>query len=77
MIPHHQVAIDISMLLQKKTQNPRMQEIIRQLIWIQNYEIHLMQNILQNSIINDSNDGHKNYTITVAALTKPNKIGLT
>ena len=23
MIPHHQVAIDISILLQKKTQNPR------------------------------------------------------
>ena len=36
-----------------------------------------MQNILQNSITDDSNDVHKNYTITVADLTKPNKIGLT
>ena len=28
-------------------------------------------------IFNESNDGHTNYTITVADLTKPNEIGLT
>ena len=37
MIPHHQVAVDISLLLQKKSTNPAMQSILRQLIWIQNF----------------------------------------
>jgi hypothetical protein len=54
-----------------------MQEILRQLIWIQNYEIQLMKNISQNMILNESNDRYTNYTITIADLTKPNEIGLT
>ena len=29
MIPHHQVAVDISYMLQKKTKSPKMQEILR------------------------------------------------
>ena len=39
MIPHHQVAIDISLEMQKKSKTPVMQEILRKLIWTQNREI--------------------------------------
>ena len=37
MIPHHQVAIDISEI--KKNQNHRIQEILRKLIWTQKYKL--------------------------------------
>ena len=39
MIPHHQVAIDISIMLQKKTKSPIMQEILRKLIWTQGMKL--------------------------------------
>ena len=48
MIPHHQVAIDISILLQKKTKWDIMHEILRKLIWTQSYEIEMMNRIIQN-----------------------------
>ena len=39
MIPHHQVAIDMSELLKKKTTNPQMLDLCRQVIRSQGYEI--------------------------------------
>ena len=36
IIPHHQVAVDISIMLQKKSKYVKMQDILRKLIWIQN-----------------------------------------
>jgi uncharacterized protein (DUF305 family) len=42
MIPHHQVAVDMSLLLQKTTNNPIMRHMCRKIIWQQNYEISLM-----------------------------------
>ena len=80
MIPHHQVAVDISILLQKKTKNPEMHDILRKLIWVQNYEIQLMKDIMKKlpQKINDKDfKMNTNYPITVAHLSKPNKIGLT
>ena len=81
MIPHHKVAVDISILLQKKTKNPEMQDILRKIIWIQNYEIQLMQYMIKRLPENDMStseiDMIRNYTITIGDLTKPNKIGLT
>tara|TARA_Y200000002_G_C22676827_1_gene662448 strand:+ start:1360 stop:1986 length:627 start_codon:yes stop_codon:yes gene_type:complete len=47
MIPHHQVAIDMSVLLQPISKSPIMQELFRKIIWQQNYEIEVM-----NSMIN-------------------------
>ena len=80
MIPHHQVAVDISVLLQKKTKNPEMQEILRKLIWIQKYEIDLMKYML-NTLPNDMsiNDKKMNtiYRSTISDFVKPNKLGLT
>ena len=80
MIPHHQVAIDMSILLQRKTKNAKMQDILRQLIWVQNYEIHLMYTMLNKLPFDDmsiNQKGISNYVITVADLTKPNEVGLT
>ena len=81
MIPHHQVAVDISILLQKKTKNPEMQEILRKVIWVQNYEIQLMRDMVRGLPENDMStseiDMVRNYTITIGDLTRPNKIGLT
>ena len=47
MIPHHQVAIDMSEKLIKITRNPIMIELCREIIWQQKYEIQIM-----NSVIN-------------------------
>ena len=82
MIPHHQVAVDISILLQKKTKNPEMQEILRKIIWVQNYEIQLMKDMVKGLPKNDMSTSElvmdRNYTtITVGDLSKPNKVGLT
>ena len=81
MIPHHQVAVDISILLQKKTKNPEMQDILRKIIWTQKYEIQLMRDMVKNLPENDMStseiDMERNYTITVGDLSKPNKVGLT
>ena len=81
MIPHHQVAVDISILLQNKTKNPEMQEILRKIIWVQNYEIQLMRDMMKNLPENDMStteiEMNRNYTITVGDLSKPNEVGLT
>ena len=81
MIPHHLVAVDISILLQEKTKNPEMQDILRKLIWVQNYEIQLMRDMANGLPENDMSTSEinmiRNYTITIGDLTKPNKIGLT
>ena len=81
MIPHHQVAVDISIELQKKTNSPAMQDILRKLIWVQKYEIDLMQE-LKKTI--DREDGmsipdnmNKTYIYTISDLVYPNKKGLT
>lgn len=80
MIPHHQVAIDISIMLQHKTKDPVMKEILRKLIWTQNYEIKLMEEIMHKLPRNDmSIDGYmqKKYIPNKADFTYPNKKGLT
>ena len=78
MIPHHQVAVDISILLQKKTNSPTMQNILRKLIWTQNYEIEMMKNMIKYIPNDMSNHSKMNryYYSTVSDFTKPNKLGL-
>ena len=80
MIPHHQVAVDISVMLQKKTKSPVMQEILRKLIWTQNYEIKLMNIMLKNLPENDMSSNEemsRNYIPTIADFTNPNELKLT
>jgi uncharacterized protein (DUF305 family) len=79
MIPHHQVAVDISILLQKKTKSPAMHEILRNLIWTQNYEIELMKRIKNKLPRDDSIDKNTkhDYIPVKSDYLKPNEIGLT
>ena len=74
MIPHHQVAVDISYMLQKKTKSPFMHEILRKLIWVQKYEISLMKSILKKDIpkISSNHNMNTNYILTQADFIKPN-----
>ena len=78
MIPHHQVAVDISIMLQNKTTSPRMQRILRELIRIQTYEIQMMNMMkkkLPRSVSDDINNNK--YTKTGSDFIRPNKLGLT
>lgn len=83
MIPHHQVAVDISILLQHKSKNPTMKNILRKIIWIQNYEISLMKEMttklpnFYNNKIKSNNFIKHNYISTVGDYIEPNKLGIT
>ncbi len=79
MIPHHQVAVDISVLLQKKSKNPTIQNILRKIIWIQRYEIKLMEEMLIKTPFNKTSIDKINYNYirTIGDFTEPNKLGLT
>ena len=81
MIPHHQVAVDISIILQKQSKDPVMQEILRKLIWTQNYEIELMKEMLTKLPKNDMSIStkkmYRNYIANRSDLVSPNKLGLT
>ena len=73
MIPHHQVAVDISLELQQQSKNPVMIEILRKLIWTQNREIMIMKDILTKLPDNISYSQHemdKTYRNTVLDFTK-------
>ena len=79
MIPHHQVAVDISIELQKMSKWPKMQEILRKLIWQQNYEIGMMNEMLKKfpNKMTDETKMQRLYKSTVSDFTKPNKLGIT
>lgn len=73
MIPHHQVALDISREMQEKSNNPVMQKILRELIWTQNREIMMMKDILKNlpdNISSDQLEMNKIYRNTILDFTK-------
>ena len=78
MIPHHQVAVDISIMLQKISKWDQMQDLLRKLIWIQKYEIMLMNEMLHSlpDNISSNNEMYKYYQTVVASYTEPNKVGL-
>ena len=79
MIPHHQVAIDISIKLQSITSSPVMHEILRKLIFNQKMEIYLMK-VMKKKLpknISDDYPKSKKYIPTISDFVKPNKLGLT
>ncbi len=79
MIPHHQVAIDISKLMQEKTENPELQKILRELIWNQEKEIMFMY-IMLYQLPQDITDSkikiNEFYIATIADFIKPNVLGI-
>ena len=68
MIPHHQVAIDMSNLLIPTTTDPTMLHLCRNIITIQNYEIWemtMMKNQLSNTIVSDDKWSRDNISSTL------------
>ena len=61
MIPHHQVAVDISYELQKTSNNPIIQDILRKILWVQKREIMMMKDVLKNLPENISDKSKMNY----------------
>ena len=81
MIPHHQVAIDMSEKLIKITTNPIIIELCRQIIWQQKYEIQMMNSVmnkLPNKLPNkldylkNNNSKNNNSNIDYSNTTKLN-----
>ena len=68
MIPHHQVAIDMSNLLAKSSQNPQMLHMCRDIIRQQSYEIWEMDSMKKNlsdSMFNSENGSSDNICTTL------------
>jgi uncharacterized protein (DUF305 family) len=78
MIPHHQIAIDISIQHITNTKNDIIMKILRELIWTQKYEILMMKEELNHKTKNVSEITSNNLFIpTISSSTYPNVIGLT
>lgn len=78
MISHHQVAIDISLKLQKISRNSTTQDILRKLVWTQKYEIEMMKRILKEYPYNVSKiKNNTKYDYSINDFIKPNKLDLT
>ena len=79
MIQHHQVAVDVSLELQKITKSPIMHQILRQLIYNQKMEINIMKQMKKRLPTNMTENIPKSkyYQPTISDYMKPNKIGLT
>ena len=76
MIPHHQVAIDISKLMLTKSKWDRMQEILYKIIWVQGWEIAFMKSWLEGKPSSSSKIGSYRQLVTKGTKYPPNVYGL-
>lgn len=78
MIPHHQLAIDMSIQHITNTKNDIVMKILRELIWTQKYEILMMEEELKHKTENVSEiTSNQPFIPTISSFTYPNIIGLT
>ena len=80
MIPHHQMAIDISIEHIKNTKSDIIMKILRELIWTQKYEVIIMLAELKNKTDNISeinNNNNQHFIPTISSDMYPNVLGLT
>jgi hypothetical protein len=78
MIPHHQIAIDISTQHIKNTKNDIIMKVLRELIWTQNYEILVMKEELSHTTENISEiTGNEPVIPSITSTVYPNVSGLT
>lgn len=78
MIPHHQIAIDISTQHIKNTKNDIIVKVLRELIWTQNYEVLVMKQELNHPTENISEiTGNEPVILSVISTVYPNVSGLT
>ena len=78
MIPHHQMAIDISIEHMKNTKSDIIMKVLRELIYTQKYEVIIMLAELKHKTENITSI-HNNQTFnpTISSDTYPNILGLT
>ena len=78
MIPHHRVAVDVSVQHIKRTKNDMLANVLRTLIWTQQYEIHLMQTALRRPVahVSDIRTTSESVQSTTFSYLYPNRVGL-
>lgn len=76
MIPHHQVAIDVSKI--HKTNNVLLANVLRKLIWTQEYEITLMKEAMRKTMQNVSGIKHNSQCLSQTTFSNlpPNQLAL-
>jgi len=78
MIPHHQMAIDISIQHIENTKSDIIMKILRELIWTQQYEIIMMMTELKHKTDNISAIyNNQPFIPTISSNMYPNVLGLT
>ena len=78
MIPHHQMAIDISIQHITNTKNDIIMKVLRELIWTQKYEIIMMMEELTHKTENISDiESNQPFIPTISSNMFPNVLGLT
>ena len=78
MIPHHQMAIDISIQHIQNTKSDIIMKILRELIWTQKYEVNMMVAELKHKTENMSEIySNQSFIPTISSDMYPNVIGLT
>jgi uncharacterized protein (DUF305 family) len=78
MIPHHQMAIDISIQHIENTKSDIIMKVLRELIWTQNYEVIIMLAELKHKTDNISViDNNQPFISTISSDMYPNVLGLT
>ena len=78
MIPHHQMAIDISIQHIENTKSDIIMKILRELIWTQKYEVIIMLAELKHKTVNMSViDSNQHFISTISSNMYPNVLGLT
>jgi uncharacterized protein (DUF305 family) len=78
MIPHHQIAVDISLQHIENTKSDVIMKVLRELIWTQKYEIVMMTEELTNKTENVSEiTSNKSFIPTIFSYMYPNVVGLT
>jgi len=78
MIPHHQMAIDISIQHIENTKSDIIMKILRELIWTQKYEVIIMLADLKHKTVNMSViDTNQHFISTISSDMYPNVLGLT
>lgn len=78
MIPHHQVAVDVSVQHLTRTKNDVLANVLRTLIWTQQYEIQLMRTALHKPFAHVSDIRASNEAVQQTTFSNlyPNQIGL-
>jgi uncharacterized protein (DUF305 family) len=79
MIPHHQVAIDVSKAHAANTSNDTLATVMRALIWTQQYEVDLMKEVLRRPVANVSASapaGDRSFMEATFSQVLPNTLAL-